>query len=138
GHLPLRCLDDGARHKDVSVRVGLRGRDRVAAPEKGLLHESGFPVVLGAAVRLDVHLHESDGRTGRYFRVARRLPHNSYPRPRRSSRHGATPPPRANVGDRKSTRLNSSHGSISYAVFCLKKKNTSNYMYYSNNSLLYL
>src|SRR5207245_9348881 len=26
-------------------------------------------------------------------------------------------------GDRKSTRLNSSHGSISYAVFCLKKKN---------------
>src|SRR5438128_6957092 len=26
--------------------------------------------------------------------------------------------------DRKSTRLNSSHGSISYAVFCLKKKNS--------------
>src|SRR2546422_3434424 len=26
-------------------------------------------------------------------------------------------------GDRKSTRLNSSHGYISYAVFCLKKKN---------------
>src|SRR2546422_8633154 len=30
---------------------------------------------------------------------------------------------RANeAGDRKSTRLNSSHGYISYAVFCLKKK----------------
>src|SRR5690625_5733972 len=27
------------------------------------------------------------------------------------------------VGDRKSTRLNSSHVAISYAVFCLKKKN---------------
>src|SRR2546429_7352975 len=27
--------------------------------------------------------------------------------------------------DRKSTRLNSSHGYISYAVFCLKKKNQS-------------
>src|SRR5437867_5225718 len=27
------------------------------------------------------------------------------------------------VGDRKSTRLNSSHRTISYAVFCLKKKN---------------
>src|SRR2546430_10792472 len=26
------------------------------------------------------------------------------------------------VGDRKSTRLNSSHSQISYAVFCLKKK----------------
>src|SRR5258707_2477839 len=28
------------------------------------------------------------------------------------------------VGDRKSTRLNSSHANISYAVFCLKKKKT--------------
>src|SRR5690625_5526166 len=27
------------------------------------------------------------------------------------------------LGDRKSTRLNSSHVAISYAVFCLKKKN---------------
>src|SRR3712207_3293894 len=33
-----------------------------------------------------------------------------------SSAHGA--------GDRKSTRLNSSHANISYAVFCLKKKKT--------------
>src|SRR5207245_7343898 len=30
----------------------------------------------------------------------------------------------ADERDRKSTRLNSSHGSISYAVFCLKKQNT--------------
>src|SRR2546430_11095336 len=29
-------------------------------------------------------------------------------------------------GDRKSTRLNSSHSQISYAVFCLKKKKTTN------------
>src|SRR3712207_8779962 len=29
------------------------------------------------------------------------------------------------AADRKSTRLNSSHANISYAVFCLKKKNTS-------------
>src|SRR5207245_8926214 len=29
--------------------------------------------------------------------------------------------------DRKSTRLNSSHGSISYAVFCLKKKKKEDY-----------
>src|SRR5438309_6209300 len=33
------------------------------------------------------------------------------------------------VGDRKSTRLNSSHSSISYAVFCLKKKKKKNYQY---------
>src|SRR5690242_21621181 len=31
------------------------------------------------------------------------------------------------VGDRKSTRLNSSHMSISYAVFCLKKKINTHY-----------
>src|SRR2546422_7168465 len=31
---------------------------------------------------------------------------------------------RHDLVDRKSTRLNSSHGYISYAVFCLKKKNT--------------
>src|SRR5256886_8168978 len=31
-------------------------------------------------------------------------------------------PDRPRVGDRKSTRLNSSHSQISYAVFCLKKK----------------
>src|SRR2546422_3849572 len=30
--------------------------------------------------------------------------------------------PQIRPGDRKSTRLNSSHGYISYAVFCLKKK----------------
>src|SRR3712207_7218965 len=30
---------------------------------------------------------------------------------------------RARSADRKSTRLNSSHANISYAVFCLKKKN---------------
>src|SRR5437667_9202895 len=34
----------------------------------------------------------------------------------------------ARGGDRKSTRLNSSHITISYAVFCLKKKNQKNKM----------
>src|SRR5690606_18369240 len=33
------------------------------------------------------------------------------------------PTPQAHTRDRKSTRLNSSHVKISYAVFCLKKKN---------------
>src|SRR3712207_7875602 len=51
----------------------------------------------------------------------------------RDSAHGAAPPrgerrdrpppgQRHLRGDRKSTRLNSSHANISYAVFCLKKK----------------
>src|SRR3712207_7554053 len=60
------------------------------------------------------------------------------PGPRRAALGGATSPgpePRRGVVplgtrgalyplDRKSTRLNSSHANISYAVFCLKKKKT--------------
>src|SRR3712207_7614470 len=39
--------------------------------------------------------------------------------------------------DRKSTRLNSSHANISYAVFCLKKKKyTSTFILYSYTSVL--
>src|SRR3712207_8379083 len=34
----------------------------------------------------------------------------------------------AACGDRKSTRLNFSHANISYAVFCLKKKNVMSYL----------
>src|SRR2546430_7402064 len=37
------------------------------------------------------------------------------------------PWPRARSRDRKSTRLNSSHSQISYAVFCLKKKKLQRY-----------
>src|SRR5438552_7921991 len=39
--------------------------------------------------------------------------------------------------DRKSTRLNSSHQIISYAVFCLKKKNNQHPVKYVRNSCLY-
>src|SRR5215475_14849391 len=45
------------------------------------------------------------------------------PRRLRSAPRGPHGPPRTPpAGDRKSTRLNSSHVKISYAVFCLKKK----------------
>src|SRR2546429_4144870 len=36
--------------------------------------------------------------------------------------------------DRKSTRLNSSHGYISYAVFCLKKKTNTNIVFIPDNA----
>src|SRR5208282_6109057 len=52
------------------------------------------------------------------FRSDGRLDHR--PRPRGGCRRGRSR--RGRPSDRKSTRLNSSHGSISYAVFCLKKK----------------
>src|SRR3712207_7658561 len=47
-----------------------------------------------------------------------RLPHREVGRP-----DPGQPLP-VDLGDRKSTRLNSSHANISYAVFCLKKKKT--------------
>src|SRR2546426_9361108 len=40
--------------------------------------------------------------------------------------------PTALQGDRKSTRLNSSHLVISYAVFCLKKKKNRNYNHHKH------
>src|SRR5690606_40211887 len=43
--------------------------------------------------------------------------------PHRCPPGAATSRPRCARADRKSTRLNSSHVKISYAVFCLKKKN---------------
>src|SRR3712207_7089214 len=65
------------------------------------------------------------------------------PRRRRSGRRpappGGEPGPlpgarrRARRGDRKSTRLNSSHANISYAVFCLKKKKKKKESIYSTH-----
>src|SRR5689334_24077122 len=40
--------------------------------------------------------------------------------------------------DRKSTRLNSSHSSISYAVFCLKKKKKKKNKKNTDNQVLYM
>src|SRR5205814_10152333 len=61
------------------------------------------------------------GRRARRSRLRRPLP-ASPPRARATcaERSAAREP----APDRKSTRLNSSHLGISYAVFCLKKKNT--------------
>src|SRR2546422_722251 len=49
--------------------------------------------------------------------------HCSYKHSRPILKTFPTAGPQVVQGDRKSTRLNSSHGYISYAVFCLKKKN---------------
>src|SRR2546422_3149941 len=58
------------------------------------------------------------GRTSRGRPIPRRM---SHVRLARRGVHGIRTYV-AGEGDRKSTRLNSSHGYISYAVFCLKKK----------------
>src|SRR5688572_31233150 len=67
----------------------------------------------------------STGRRGRGFdirRDARRAAGGAS-----DSRRGRDSPSRSSPPeDRKSTRLNSSHSQISYAVFCLKKKKKTN------------
>src|SRR5437867_9141183 len=67
-----------------------------------------------------------DDRTARRRRMGPRWPEAVHlerkhrgPHPGLRARAGNEPP-----RDRKSTRLNSSHRTISYAVFCLKKKKT--------------
>src|SRR5205085_9863913 len=67
-----------------------------------------------------------------------RSPSEFRARPRRPALEGffdADAPLPAN-GDRKSTRLNSSHSQISYAVFCLKKKKYTTTKDYASASLL--
>src|SRR5258705_9893707 len=65
------------------------------------------------------------------LRLRHVLVHHRRPlRPRRASqqlrpRHDPALSPADSLPDRKSTRLNSSHLGISYAVFCLQKKKTS-------------
>src|SRR5436190_15530511 len=59
------------------------------------------------------------------FRSCRRGRGGGSGRPRRTSRRRAVSV-RGATRDRKSTRLNSSHTVISYAVFCLKKKKKEN------------
>src|SRR3712207_6950228 len=60
----------------------------------------------------------------------------------RASDHGRPGPPRRGAPggraftDRKSTRLNSSHANISYAVFCLKKKNNKKTLNTCSNGIL--
>src|SRR5690606_40857491 len=60
---------------------------------------------------------------GRGSRTGRRLAGGSHAGRSRPGQPGHGTGDR-NRGDRKSTRLNSSHVKISYAVFCLKKKKT--------------
>src|SRR5687768_17985583 len=55
---------------------------------------------------------------------------------RRGDHQLSQPHPLGAAVDRKSTRLNSSHGYISYAVFCLKKKTTPSHAYISYSTTL--
>src|SRR2546426_8342720 len=75
-------------------------------------------------------LFRSEVHPDRPLRVATaRAVSGSTPRRAKASARSGHPLVVRLVLDRKSTRLNSSHLVISYAVFCLKKKNKTKYMY---------
>src|SRR2546429_6182907 len=77
------------------------------------LHDA-LPILLGEATIIDISDFERvDMRVGRVLE-AEPFPEARKPAYKLRIDFGK--------GDRKSTRLNSSHGYISYAVFCLKKK----------------
>src|SRR5690606_39818009 len=84
-------------------------------------HRKGGQAVRGPPVTPSARRYAS--------RVGLGLPSPPAPRARRrrlrpAAESSPAEPERAPETDRKSTRLNSSHVKISYAVFCLKKKNT--------------
>src|SRR3712207_8514424 len=62
---------------------------------------------------------------GRPLRSAHHLLHAVHQHHEAGARDGTAPA----ALDRKSTRLNSSHANISYAVFCLKKNNHNNHFF---------
>src|SRR5207249_10002174 len=96
----IRDLPSFPTRRSSDLGGAERGVAQVPEDQEG---EDGAPAV----ARL------SDADPKRHVRGTDRSPADHLPRPPRS---------RAPDRDRKSTRLNSSHVSISYAVFCLKKK----------------
>src|SRR3712207_8421265 len=86
-----------------------------------------FPYTTLFRSRCDVRLLRHADRLGRRHR---RLPLQPGPPPRGPeprTRLGILPALGGDPVDRKSTRLNSSHANISYAVFCLKKTHRQTY-----------
>src|SRR2546430_13503592 len=69
------------------------------------------------------------------FRSAQHLPSESQG-PSHGARFYVLDGSPVDAPDRKSTRLNSSHSQISYAVFCLKKKNYLNVQLASRSTVL--
>src|SRR3712207_8009121 len=86
-------------------------------PYTTLFRSELVPPVRGARRAVRRHRAERAGAARRFLPLQHRL----LPR---LPRLGALALDAGDVADRKSTRLNSSHANISYAVFCLKKKRT--------------
>src|SRR6266498_1971662 len=121
-----------------NVRVRLRRVERPVLPER--TETEGHVALLCGQVQLgrgQLHVppaagredldHLARGHTGRVPHHPEGPPADHALAPAGRRRRGRGELPRPGEEDRKSTRLNSSHVRISYAVFCLKKKKTSSH-----------
>src|SRR5690606_35963804 len=112
---------------DVTVPVGIRDGQNIRLKGKGSPGLNGGPAG-DAYVRIEVRPHPLFRREGRDILID--LPitldeavlGGKVAVPTIHGKINMSVPAGASSGDRKSTRLNSSHVKISYAVFCLKKK----------------
>src|SRR2546422_7268896 len=106
-----RAPRNGCRESGAPLACGLHG-----ATFDGATFD---PRALARVQPVDQRVGRLDRRGGRHLDRAPLLSDRGIPHP--VSEHGEHAA-RRRFPDRKSTRLNSSHGYISYAVFCLKKK----------------
>src|SRR2546430_3240102 len=118
----------------ASTTTGSSSRCRRDGETEGVEDGGGWwrlVEVCSAAGRSDLLHRPPPSSTNLQNAVSRCPPrhHHLHPR-RRAARFAATRVRAANPlqRDRKSTRLNSSHSQISYAVFCLKKKKIKRYV----------
>src|SRR6266542_3487978 len=91
------CMSEGNQPRERRIDASLRGHEGRRVEQADVAKMMAGPAVVNIGLEL---FAETLQRAGRPVEMV-----------------AWRPPP-----DRKSTRLNSSHGSISYAVFCLKKK----------------
>src|SRR2546429_3125046 len=118
-------------HLRALLRVRLRWPDELPSPGRRSSTQSEVPPGLCSPVR------RPDLQTFNAVITDRQTRHascfqNGHPHPVYSQQVGQ----KQSGQDRKSTRLNSSHGYISYAVFCLKKKKKEHFP--QRHQLIYL
>src|SRR5690625_637429 len=126
----LNEAHDG-KHVDASEQPGYLLRLRQAEAERQLIHRARQFAAERVHELAQVHVQPgervvSQGRTaaGKERRRSRQRLRPVSQQVQAARRGRVTGPARQGKQDRKSTRLNSSHVAISYAVFCLKKKKT--------------
>src|SRR5438034_5360678 len=113
--------------------LGIRGTPLAPSPEPPAPESSRLTEILRVDMRPFLHAHRVQRDPARQAgrdalphvhrqRLPRREPAARSELGERLVEAAAVETPRDFLGDRKSTRLNFSHTVISYAVFCLKKK----------------